>query len=76
MPRNTKGWQKFFSNKRLRNCWRDQGQVYVRDQIINIPVDVNNIIQLLPRQSDNDFHIYIHIKKLRLKHTFYFKFNQ
>lgn len=49
--------------KRLRHCWRDQGQFFVRGQIINVPVDVNSMVKLLPRKLDDEFDIYVDIKK-------------
>jgi hypothetical protein len=32
-------------------------------QVINVPVDVNNTVTLLPRELDDDFSFNVHIKR-------------
>jgi hypothetical protein len=50
----------FMQIRRLRHC---QGQYGILGQIINVPVSVNNMVQVLPRHIDDDFAINVHIKK-------------
>lgn len=44
-----------------------EGQYRITGQVMNVPVDVNNMVQTLPRNVDDDYCINVHIKK-RLMH--------
>ena len=39
-----------------------QGQYGIAGQVINAPVDVDNMVQTLPRNLDDDYCINVHIK--------------
>ncbi|KAK0158252.1 hypothetical protein PV328_009280 [Microctonus aethiopoides] len=54
----------FMQIRRLRYV---EGQYGITGQVINVPVDVNNMVQTLPRNLDDDYCINVHIKK-RLMH--------
>ncbi|GBP96341.1 hypothetical protein EVAR_95634_1 [Eumeta japonica] len=54
----------FMQIRRLRYV---KGQYGITGQVINVPVDVDNMIQTLPRNMDDDYCINVHIKK-RLMH--------
>jgi hypothetical protein len=50
----------FMQIRRLRHQMRGYGTV---EQVINAPVDVNNIVTALPRQLDNDYNYSAHLKR-------------
>lgn len=50
----------FMQIRRLRFV---KGSKAIVGQVINVPVDVNNMIQSLPRQLDDDYAFNVHIKK-------------
>ncbi|XP_037868533.2 uncharacterized protein LOC119628351 [Bombyx mori] len=54
----------FMQIRRLRYV---QGQYGIAGQVINVPVDVDNMVQTLPRNIEDDYCINVHIKK-RLIH--------
>ncbi len=45
---------------RLRR-YEDQPKIF--GQVINIPVNINNMVKMLPRNIDDDYSIYVHIQK-------------
>ncbi|XP_044599366.1 uncharacterized protein LOC123275348 [Cotesia glomerata] len=50
----------FMQIRRLRHV---HGQYGIYGQIINVPVEVNNMVKLLPRNVDDDYCINVHIKR-------------
>jgi hypothetical protein len=42
---------------------RHEGSYGIVGQVINVPVDVNNMVRQLPRQLDNDYAFNVNIKK-------------
>lgn len=50
----------FMQFRRLRYV---EGQYGITGQVINVPVDINNMVQTLPRNLDDDYCINVHIKK-------------
>jgi hypothetical protein len=42
--------------------------VFIVGQVINIPVDVNNMVTTPPRQLDDDYSFNVHVKR-KLIHT-------
>ncbi|GFV00018.1 uncharacterized protein TNCV_4056911 [Trichonephila clavipes] len=50
---------KFMQIRRLRY----EGNYGIVGQVINVPVDVNNMVQQLPRRIDDDFAFNVNIKK-------------
>lgn len=53
----------FMQIRRLRHV---HGQYGIYGQIINVPVDVDNMVKHLPRNIDDDHCINIHIKKKKI----------
>ena len=43
---------------------RYEGNYGIVGQVINVPVDVNNMVQQLPRRVDDDFDFNVNIKKI------------
>ncbi|GFS90931.1 helitron_like_N domain-containing protein [Trichonephila clavipes] len=50
---------------------RYEGNYGTVGQVINVPVDVNNIVQQLPRRIDDDFAFNVNIKKKRIHKSNY-----
>jgi hypothetical protein len=51
----------------------ETGSKAIVGQIVNVPVDVNNMIRHLPRNLDDDFAINVHIKKKIVHKSTYLK---
>ena len=50
----------FMQIRRLRHV---NGQYGIYGQIINVPVQVSTMVHSLPRKMEDDYSIYVHIKK-------------
>jgi hypothetical protein len=53
----------FMQIRRLRNI---HGQCGIYGQIINVPVEVNTMVNSLPRNINDDHCIYVHIKRKKI----------
>lgn len=53
----------FMQIRRLRHV---HGQYGIYGQVINVPIEVNTMVNLLPRQVDDDHAITVHIKRKRI----------
>jgi hypothetical protein len=42
-------------------------------QVINVPVDVNNMVTTLPRQLDDDYSFNVHLKRNLIQNSKYFQ---
>ena len=58
----------FMQIRRLRHV---SGQYGIYGQIINVPVDVNNMVNKLPRNVNDDYCINVHLKKKLIHKTSY-----
>ena len=58
----------FMQIRRLRH---QNGQYGIYGQIINVPVEVNTMVKLLPRNIDEDHCFYVHLKKKLIHKTSY-----
>lgn len=47
----------------IRRLYQDTGTYKILGQVINIPVEVDNMVKMLPRQLDDDYAINLNIKK-------------
>lgn len=54
--------------RRLRHVY---GQYGIYGQIINVPVEVNTMVNMLPRNIEDDHCFYVHIKKKLIHKTSY-----
>jgi hypothetical protein len=51
---------KLLTNARLRH---QMGGCGIVGQVINVPVDVNNMVTTPPRQFDDDYSFNVHLKR-------------
>lgn len=58
----------FMTIRRLRH---GNGQYGILGQVINVPVSVNNMVNLLPRELDDDYAINVHIKRKQIHKSNY-----
>jgi hypothetical protein len=54
----------------IRRLWH-AGQYGIVGQVINVPVDVNNMVQTLPRQLEDDYAINVNIKRSLIHKSVY-----
>jgi hypothetical protein len=47
----------------IRKLRHQMGGFGIVGRVINVPVDVNNMATLLPRELDDDFSFNVHIKR-------------
>jgi hypothetical protein len=47
----------------IRRLGHQMGGFGILGQVINVPVDVNNMVTLLPRELDDYFSFNVHIKR-------------
>lgn len=60
----------FMQIRRLRYV---EGQYGITGQVINVPVDIDNMVQTLPRNVDDDYCINVHVKKRLMHRSSYFQ---
>lgn len=58
----------FMQIRRLRHV---HGQYGIYGQVINVPIEVNTMVNLLPRQVDDDHAITVHIKRKKIHKSSY-----
>ncbi|XP_063979337.1 uncharacterized protein LOC135163656 isoform X2 [Diachasmimorpha longicaudata] len=58
----------FMQIRRLRHV---HGQYGIYGQVINVPIEVNTMVNVLPRQVDDDYAITVHIKRKKIHKSSY-----